>query len=145
MGTAERLLALVDREAPRLRSLSPQAAARRPAPGKWSPLEVLGHMLDSAFNNHQRFVRGQLEPSVSLPDYRQEEWVRCQGYADADWAALIDLWISLNRHLARVIARIPAGALPHPVTLGDNAPVTLGHIVDHYLEHVEHHLKQIPA
>ncbi|MBK9046740.1 MAG: hypothetical protein IPL74_08565 [Bacteroidetes bacterium] len=40
---------------------------------KWSKKEILGHLIDSATNNHQRFVRGQFEtvPEIS---YDQNNW-----------------------------------------------------------------------
>ena len=34
-------------------------AAGVPAPGRWAKKEVVGHLIDSAANNHQRFVRAQ--------------------------------------------------------------------------------------
>jgi hypothetical protein len=33
----------------------------KPAPDKWSKKEILGHLIDSAANNHQRFIRAQYE------------------------------------------------------------------------------------
>lgn len=138
-----RLRSIVEREAGRLRSIAAGDTGVRPAPGKWCRREVLGHLLDSAFNNHQRFVRGQLTERLEIPGYAQNDWVRCQGYAEADWNELITLWEALNRHLANVIARIPATALSTPVRIGDGALVTLAEVVADYLRHLEHHLAQI--
>lgn len=54
---------------PRLQSIPEDIAAQKPAPGKWSKKEILGHLIDSAANNHQRFVRLQLQPELTLPGY----------------------------------------------------------------------------
>ena len=83
------------------------AAARRADTRSWSPKEVLGHLIDSAANNHQRFVRAQQADALTFPGYEQNQWVSSQGYQDADWAHLVALWTHLNLHLADVIARIP--------------------------------------
>ena len=71
---------ILDETPGRLNKFSDAEAEARPAPGKWSKKETLGHLIDSASNNHQRFVRMQLEPQISLPSYKQELWVGAQHY-----------------------------------------------------------------
>jgi hypothetical protein len=120
-----------------------RAAARRPDAQTWSPKEVLGHLIDSAANNHQRFVRAQQTDALTVPGYEQNHWVRSQGYQDADWPHLIALWTHLNLHLADVIDRIPSGKYGMPCTIGDSAPVTLEFVIVDYLRHLKHHMAQI--
>jgi len=145
---AERLRSIVAREEPRLRAIPPDAARQAPKPGKWCPAEVIGHLIDSASNNHQRFVRTQLQDDFVSPGYAQDAWVSVQGYADEPWSDLIEMWTGVNRHLAHVIERIPAPALGRTCTVVStdgkkNPPMSLEALVADYLRHVEHHIAQI--
>lgn len=126
-----------------LLAADPGAAARRMSPTTWSPKEVLGHLIDSAANNHQRFVRAQQVDPLVLAGYDQNHWVRSQGYQDADWPHLVNLWLHLNLHLADVIARIPADRYGVQCRVGDNEPGTLELLVIDYLRHLRHHMAQI--
>ena len=119
------------------------AAAHRPVAETWSPKEVLGHLIDSAANNHQRFVRAQQTDALTMPGYEQNHWVSSQGYQDADWSHLVALWTHLNLHLADVIARIPPSKYSVPCTIGGDAPVPLEAIVVGYRDHLHHHMAQI--
>ena len=76
----------------RLRSLSNEIIEARPNPGDWSVKEIVGHLVDSASNNHQRFVRLQVADGLVLPDYSQDNdaWVSVQGYQEAPWNDLLD-------------------------------------------------------
>ena len=120
-----------------------RAAARRPAPKTWSPKEVLGHLIDSAANNHQRFVRAQQGDALTLPGYEQNHWVVSQGYQDADWPHLVTLWTHLNLHLADVMDRIPPAKYDVRCVIGDDSPITLESLVIDYLAHLKHHMAQI--
>src|SRR5258705_13268704 len=75
---------------------------QRPSPERWTRKEVVGHLIDSASNNHQRFVRGQIASGQDFPGYEQEQWVRIQCYQGARWANLIDLWRAYNPHILHV-------------------------------------------
>lgn len=141
---SEKLRDVINREEARLRRMTEAEAAARPAPGAWSRIEVLGHLVDSAVNNLQRFVRAQLGAELVFPGYAQNEWVSIQGFAQEEWASLVTLWAALNRHVSHVVSRIPAAKLSTPCIIGGGKPVTLGFLAEDYLRHLEHHLAQIP-
>ena len=134
---------IVEREVPRLRLMQPKEVSASSAPGKWSRKEILGHLIDSASNNHQRFVRAQVADELSFPGYAQTDWVRVQGWAQADWQGIVDMWSALNRHLAHVVGRVPAEKLRTQCRIGDNAPMTLEALIADYVRHMKHHLEQL--
>lgn len=140
--TAKALEQVLTVATPQLQQYSPATAAERPAPGKWSKKEIVGHLVDSALNNHQRFIRAQQGP-IEMPGYAQEFWVQAQAYQDADWGTLIQVWETINRNLARVMQLIPADALQQTCRIGNNEPVTLEYLVTDYLVHMKHHLRQL--
>src|SRR5687767_2520902 len=99
----------VEEAAARLLSLSEAEAAERPAEGKWSAKETIGHLIDSASNNHQRFVRAQFQKEFVFPGYAQGNWVRVQAYDKAPWPLLVHLWRSYNLYLAHLMSHTPEG------------------------------------
>ena len=129
--------------ADRLRLINDAAASIKPAPGKWSKKEILGHLIDSAANNHQRFVRLQLTPRIDLPGYDGDEWVRVQRYQDRSWGELIDLWRMYNTQLASVIGHVDPAALRHVWHTPDGQDLDLEFIMRDYVVHLRHHLDQI--
>ena len=129
----------------RLVKFSDEESAKPLSDGKWSRKELIGHLIDSASNNHQRFVRAQIDESHSFPGYEQESWVSRQGYKDEAWEGLALLWKSYNHHLLHVVSRIPEDKLSLSCTVGNGEPVTLRFIVEDYVKHMKHHLNQILA
>ena len=134
----ESVLAVADR----LRGIH-EGAAARPATGRWSKKEILGHLVDSAVNNHQRFVRLQLQERLNLPGYEQDGWVRVQRYPDLPWTDIIDLWRIYNRHLARIIRHVDRNSLKHVWRSPDGNDLDLEFIMRDYIVHMRHHLDQI--
>lgn len=128
---------------PMLEKLSNADTSLRPAQGKWSRKEILGHLLDSASNNHQRFVRATLQGELTFPGYDQERMVELQQFREVDWGFLVDFWAAYNRFLAHVINSLPAKAAKISCNIGPNPPATLEWIVQDYVEHLKHHLNQI--
>jgi DinB family protein len=142
---SEQLLSVIDAAEPKLREVDALESTKPILPGGWSRRQVLGHLIDSASNNHQRFVRAALQPSLDFPGYDQDGNVRIQAPQEADWALLVSLWAAYNRYLAHVIARLPAGKLETAIRVGSREPVTLSFIASDYLTHLVHHLRQIGA
>jgi len=128
--------------AERLRAISEESAGRHPAADKWCKKEILGHLIDSAANNHQRFVRLQLQEKLVLPAYEQNGWVRSQNYASRSWHDLVELWLAYNRHLVHIIRNADASAARH-IWKAPDGDTDLQFIIEDYLRHLRHHLAQI--
>ncbi len=128
---------------PMLLQLNNADTTARPAPKKWSKKEILGHLMDSASNNHQRFVRATLQGDLTFPGYDQEPLVDLQQFSEMDWSFLVDLWASYNRFIAHVLSVLPAAAARVSCNIGNNPPATLEWIAQDYVAHLKHHLNQI--
>jgi hypothetical protein len=115
----------------------------RPSPAKWAKKEILGHLLDSASNNHQRFVRAALQGTLVFPGYDQDALVELQHFKEVDWNFLVDFWAAYNRFLAHVINNLPAEAATVTCSIGKNPTATLEWIAQDYVAHLKHHLNQI--
>ena len=124
----------------------PEAESSKPVlSGGWSRKQVLGHLIDSASNNHQRFVRAALQTALDFPSYDQDGCVRVQAVEEADWTLLVSLWAGYNRYLAHGIAHLPVSKLETLCRIGSDEPVTLRFLAEDYLRHLLHHLGQIGA
>jgi len=143
IAAANELVGIVETAFAKLRLLHETEVNLKPAPGKWSKKEILGHLLDSATNNHQRFLRAQMSDEFDFPGYEQDEWVRRQDYTSKPWVELVDLWRLFNRHVAHTLRNIPGEKLGTNCRIGSGDPVTLGFIVEDYLQHLKHHLAQL--
>jgi len=154
--TADRLRASVNKATELLNGINETDAGLRPAAEEWSSKEIIGHLIDSASNNHQRFVRAQFTDDLVFSGYDGEQWVSVQKYQTAPWSSLVTLWQQFNLHLARVIELIPDQVASAPrshhnlntiafKTVPKEQPETLGHFMEDYVDHLEHHLDQITS
>ena len=128
---------------PMLTTKSDAEASVRPQPTKWSPKEIIGHLIDSACNNHQKFVRTIAQPHCDFVGYKQDIWVENQHYSERSWSELLALWQAYNLHLAHIIEHTPDAALRHTISVEGVGPFSLGFIMPNYVEHLKHHIRQI--
>jgi len=137
------LRAVVSDTSKKLQALSEEDVMRSRGAGKWVKKEILGHLIDSALNNQERFVRAQMSDRLVWPGYEQDRWVAVQKYRERPWTELIQLWEQLNRHIAHVMTIVPPNRLSAQCVIGNDEPVTLEWLMNDYIRHLRHHLNQI--
>ena len=140
---SEQLAATLRDAVPWLVTLSNADASIPEREGKWCAKEVIGHLTDSATNNLGRIIRMQIAPE-NLPGYAQESWVRLQHYREREWAEVLALWFALNEHIVWTIRHIDSRALANEATVAGN-PITLGFLIEDYIAHMRHHLRNLRA
>lgn len=149
-----RLRSAIALATPRLLALTSEATARPRAEGAWSPREILGHLVDSALVNQQRFLRAADQDDLVFPGYPQDSWVARQRYAEREWTTLVALWRGLNEHVAHTMELAPRELRElqrarHSLdriafrTVAADVPSTLDYLMIDYVDHLEHHLRQI--
>ena len=138
----------------RLFKLSSEQSGIPKTPGKWSAKQIIGHLIDSAANNHQRFVRAQFKDDLIFPGYDQEEWVKVQRYDLSNWSEFVNMWHSYDRHIIHAVEQIPENILIqkkskhnlHQIawkTVPENESATLDYFIRDYVGHLKNHLDQI--
>ena len=117
----------------------------RPSDGAWSAKDIIGYLIDSASNNHQRFIRLQLTDRLTFPDYGQDNihWVSIQKYQSQSWTDLLDLWRHFNHHLAHVVRSVDPDSLSHVWQVDATTRVTLFDLMTDYGQHLNDHIVQI--
>ena len=137
-----------------LNAVSESDSRRRPRSEGWSPREIVGHLIDSASNNHGRFVRGALEDALVFAPYDQEGWVALQRYQEQRWGALLQRWAAFNEQVAVSIENIDEATLTRRraehnfdriawKTIAAGEPATLEYFISDHIGHLRHHLAQI--
>ncbi len=139
---------LLEREHRQLLVLPEQeSAVRRGGPGSWSPKEELGHLIDSAINNHARFVcariAGAAGESFRGPSYAQNAWVEAHNYQEMPWTDIVDAWQQHNALIAVALELIPESSLETPCFIGAGEPVSLRFLAEDYVVHAQHHIDHL--
>jgi len=137
----DRLKYLVQVMPSKLYLISPEDFSFKSSNTKWSKKEILGHLLDSATNNHHRFVRAQIEDNPSI-SYDQEMWNKVNRYQELDINHIINFWVAYNNHLLFILESMSSEAAEKVCWVGADS-FTLKEFAIDYVRHLEHHLKQI--
>lgn len=138
----KKLIQITDEFPELLKGISEMKFSIKPAPNKWSKKEILGHLIDSATNNHQRFIRVQFEHKPAI-FYDQVEWVNHSHYNELPAKQLIKFWTIYNKHLIEIIKRIPQENLDRVCKLRGGDNVTLEFLINDYVVHLQHHLNAL--
>ncbi len=128
-----------------MQRISDNIASNKKDATQWSIKEVIGHLIDSASNNHQLFIRMQIDKEIRLPFYQQVDFVRISNYQSEDWTILLDFWKLYNLHLVHIVENIDEQKLENVWITPKGEKLDLKFVVEDYLIHLKHHLSQIKS
>jgi hypothetical protein len=139
------ILEVINQWEPKLSSLPEDVISERRNSQNRTIKEILGHLVDSASNNHQRMVRLQYNPKLDFPDYQQDNdlWIRLQDYQHAEWRDLTGLWKYYNLHIIRVMRLVNQESLSHTWENFQGNTITLQQMIEGYIEHTHLHFNEI--
>jgi DinB superfamily len=141
--TAKILQQTLNKALPLLKSITKEMAAEKPLPHKWSKKEIIGHLIDSACNNHQKMVRTQFQKHLDFVGYQQDEWVAIQQYQQADWSKMLKIWLAYNLQIVHLLKTVSKKSLKNTLSIDGKGHYTLAFIMQDYVVHLEHHLNVI--
>ena len=141
--TANELQIIIETFSLKLLQVTEEESNTSIAYGKWSRKQILGHLIDSATNNHHRFIRAQLRNHIELPGYTQNDWIRLNGYEKKSWIDVVHLWETYNEHLVHILSLVPDDVLNNTISLDGKPAMTLQFVAEDYLRHLRHHLEQM--
>ena len=150
----QQLNTIINNAIDKIKAITDEDFNHKPSPIKWSKKEILGHLIDSAYNNHQRFLRANTQDDLIFQGYDQDNWVIMNNYQNRSRDEVLDTWITVHRHLGELIEKLPAHILERQTSkhnfhkicmnrLQAEDTATLAYLVWDYLFHQEHHLSQI--
>lgn len=123
--------------------ITSKRAGRWPGNGKWTLKEILGHLIDSASNNHQRFVRLQIVDELIFPGYGKDnsKWLEIEKYNELNFSDIILLWKQYNVLIGNIIKTADESKLENHWKKTDGDDITLKDLMIDYVSHIKEHVK----
>lgn len=145
---------VIDKSFNALKAIPLDTLEAKPDPNRWSQKELIGHLVDSAYNNHQRFLRAEAQGNLVFWTYAQDEWVVKNQYQQRNANEIIELWYRTNQHLCALISGLSDELIQkqtkehnfHRICMkriGEEDSTSLGYLIWDYIFHLEHHLAQL--
>lgn len=144
---AEELNQIIDDFVLKINKIPDEEFSAKPLPHKWSKKEVLGHLIDSALNNHRRFVCGQYEPTPPKIRYDQDFWAKANDYQNSKKEDVILLWKLINKKIGDTLSVMPEQNYSRTCNTGEETEQlhSIEWLAIDYVKHLKHHLNQIIA
>lgn len=137
-ATAGRLRAIV-------RDTPPNALRRKPAPDKWSPVEIIAHLADVEIVMSWRIRSIVAHDGVPVQPFDQDEWVRNLRYAATDPAESVALFEAARTANLRLLGRVDPTHLENHGVHPERGRETVSHLIRLIAGHDLNHLAQLES
>ncbi|MGY1823469.1 DinB family protein [Geodermatophilus sp. SYSU D00079] len=111
----------------------------------WTPLEVAGHLRDSALVFTERIYRLRTESRPQLPDFVPDEPTRVAGYRTVPPVQLVQQLRTAQAALFDSVASLTPADLGRTGVHETDGPVTLADLVEFLPAHQRDHADQLAA
>lgn len=118
---------------------------RRPAPGEWSVLELVGHLVDAEMVMSARYRWALSQDQPALVGYDQDLWVDRLGHNDDDPTELLPVFAALRAANIRLWQRSPVSARTRVAIHAERGPESYDLMFRMLAGHDRFHLNQMRA
>jgi hypothetical protein len=125
-----------------LRNLDDVSVSFKASSEKWTPRQVIGHLIASGNNNQMKFTSLSNHSNIDVVGYLQDEWIKAQNYQAFNWQNLLNLWHGLNLHITHIKIPTPYDMLNHEISVNGIGPLRLDFIMSDDIEHLKHPINQ---
>lgn len=119
------------------------ARALKPAPGEWSPIELVIHLADADVNGYVRFRKLVAEPGATVSGYAQDAWADSLRYSGQDPEAALQLMAALRAMTHPLLESLEEEQWAHRVTHSERGEWSMDDWLATYTKHVDAHLAQM--
>jgi len=154
MKYIETLKDIIEEVYPVFERMSSAQFSEKPSENKWSPKEIVGHLVDSAFNNHRRIIKAESQEDLLFEGYDQDEWVARNNYQNRSKKDILELWRISNLHFGESVYSLSKEKLNHKtkvhsyfgwsmIPFEEGKEESIVYLIADFVYHTEHHIVQI--
>ena len=117
--------------------------SKKPGVDRWTLKEIVGHLIDSASNNHQRFVRLQIVDELIFPGYGKDnsKWLEIAKYNEMNFSDIMLLWKQYNILIGNIIKGADESKFKNRWKNSEGDKQTLKDLMTDYVRHIKDHVK----
>jgi hypothetical protein len=123
--------------------VSPERLTARPAPGKWSVVEIVAHLAEDELVTSWRYRQMIENPGVALPGFDQDLWAKVGYYGEWTAADALAMFKLLREANLRMAAQLSPVQWESGGVHGERGPMTVRSLFRHMAGHDRNHVEQI--
>jgi uncharacterized damage-inducible protein DinB len=116
---------------------------RRPAPGKWSIVEIIAHLAEDELTSSWRYRQMIEHDGVALLGFDQELWARLGDYASWTARDALDMYRLLRLANVTLLSRLTAAEWERSGVHAERGSMTVRSLAAHMTGHDRNHIEQI--
>jgi hypothetical protein len=119
------------------------ALHRRPAPGKWSVVEIIAHMAEDELTSSWRYRQMIEHDGLPLLGFDQELWARLGDYSSWTARDALDMYRLLRLANVALLSRLTAAEWDRSGNHAERGRITVRSLAAHMAGHDRNHIEQI--
>jgi len=116
---------------------------RRPAPGKWSVVEIIAHLAEDELSSSWRYRQMIEHDGAALLGFDQELWERLGDYASWTTRDALDMFRLLRQANVSLLSRLAPAEWERSGTHAERGRLTVRSLATHMVGHDANHFAQI--
>jgi hypothetical protein len=116
---------------------------RRPAPKKWSVVEIIAHMAEDELSSSWRYRQMIEHDGAALSGFDQDQWARLGDYRSWNVREALEMFRLLREANLRMLNALPPDGWARTGVHAERGQLTVRELASHMAAHDMNHIEQI--